>query len=156
MVISIGLDTNITSICNIYLVHNPIIATQTSLTALKSLILSLGVNTISTTATFLTSKSSKWVYTRCAYSFDFGSMYTFVSHGKIEAPVVDTKDITFETGWKDSPLDVHFKKFKWNNATDALKLSILGTSTFTPGKSTFLKNIYLFKDMLPVDLKIQY
>jgi len=155
MVISVGLDTNISSICNIYVAQNPSIATQTSITNLKALVTSLGVNTVSTTATFGADNSNKWVYTRCAYSYDYGSMYSSVSHTASPVPVVVSKDITFETRWKDVALDRHFRKYYWNTA-DLMQIKLTGMSTFSTGKSTFMKNLYVFKDMLPSTLNIQY
>ena len=155
MVISIGLDTNIANICNIYVAQNPSIATQTSASNLKTLITSLGANTISATAKFAEDKSKKWFHVSCAFSFDFGSMYARVSHDSSPVPVITTTPITFETRWKDTALDNHFRKYFWNTS-DLFQLKLKGMSGFSGTKSVFMKYVNVYKDMLPSNIGIHY
>ncbi|MCP3683100.1 MAG: hypothetical protein GY861_10455, partial [bacterium] len=155
MVISIGLDTKIANICHIYVAQNPSVATQTSVTNLIALGTSLGTNTITTTAKFAGDMNSKWFYARCAYSWDYGKMYSSISYTDTPSPVVTEKAITFETRYKDTALGNHFRKFYWRSS-DKMQLKVTGGSTFAGSKSAFIKNLYVFKDMLPSTLDIQY
>lgn len=155
MMISMAYDTQISNICNINILQNPSITTKLLLTELNTEMTSLGGNNLSVKAKFDVDKSKIWFYTRCAFSYDFGTFYSKLQIKSDSFGEATDPSMKFPSYWNGIELDNHFRKFYFNSG-DTRTLKFNNIQNFSNSKSVFIRNLYFFKDYIPKSMNIQY
>lgn len=149
LMISVGLDTNISSVCNMYLAAYPSLMTEITMTNIIAT--TTNPNYVAKQATFGADNSGKWFYTRCGYDLDYKNFYTMLTVEDVASPIVQSNtNIPNHSYYDSQALDFNFQYY-WNTS---MTLSINNAKAVT--KAVYLRNIQLFSEFIPSSSRVNY
>lgn len=152
LMISIGYDNYISTICNMYTAYNPNITKITSMTTLKTYL--TNPNYVNKQVTFSpNNQSKKWFNVRCGYNLDNKYFYTMMTVKDNTAPVVQQMNSVHNPRYYDGiDLDFHFRYFWKPN----MNININNSSSAGITTAIYMRNLQLFSELIPKSSGINY
>lgn len=153
MMISVGLDTNISAICNMNIGVYTSLMSVTSMTTMKTYV--ANNNYVNRQAKFTTAQNGKWIHIRCGYNLENEYLYTLMTADDNNNPIVtDTPSIHNQNYYDGQSLDYQFQYF-YTGTPNQTNFYIKNASAVTTTQ-VYMKNIQIFSDMIPKSSGVNY
>lgn len=149
LMISVGMNTHISSICNMHMGRYHELTTITSMAAMTPYL--SGSNFVNKQTEFTADPSGKWFHVRCGYSLDKQYLYNMMTVKDNATPVVQEDNSVHDARYYDAmSLDFQFLYF-WGSTTS---LSITNAKSIT--KAVYLKHMQIFSEIIPKVSGVNY